>query len=279
MQKRFLLAPVLAGIVSMSGCAVESGEPSGEAADATSQSQDVAFLDSATGEEVHPFESLSFEGGSKVGFFESAPGELMVFAWGSNESPHPITEELAAKKLSASGLYETLSGKRAPASLLEAEGRAEVAAKNAEKSRPLSVGAAPVEDIGGESVRSKESATYLYDCQGSFSYDEWFNCNFCYHPASSSGYDHTWMWSTGDGSYSSSDKIHHTSTVSVYGGNSVVFKVETRTWYSWATKTDVRIPNGKYVSSYKTDTGLDFDVRAKVTQGSGASYHWCGYGY
>lgn len=264
----------VAAALSLGACSVESGG-TGEAT-----GESVAFTNDQ-GETVAPLETLSFDGGVKVGFFEPNPGDLKVLSWGPNGAEAPITKELVDEGLSATELYAKLSGAEAPDTLVAAQERAHASAVgaptesevlNASYQAPISTGAAPVT---GDAA-SKEQGVYYYDCTGSFSYDEWFNCNFCY---GGGDYDVTWMWVTGDGSFTRNDRNHTYTTVSVYGGGALNLKVEKRTWSSWSTSLNTSVANGFWVQSELGWDYLDFDTRAAVTQAAGDSYHWCSYGW
>jgi hypothetical protein len=271
MKKLFLGGFVLAAV----GCSVATEE-----ADPTVGVEGVSFTNSETGEEIAPFETLSFPGDVKVGFFEPTPGDLSVTAWGPNGSPTPITNEIANAKLSKVALFERLANRPASEKLVQAQSRADALAAELERSEvpsPEVLSEVPAEPAeSSEPVRSKSQAQYLFDCKGSFSYDEWFNCNFC---SGVGDYDITWMWVTGDGSYTRSDKNHAYSTVSVYGGGTLNFKTEKRTWTSWSTVKTTNLANGFWVTQETPYATFDYDTRSTVSQAAGDSYHWCGNGW
>lgn len=272
----------LVGTLLFGACAVETesaGVDSNEL-----QEKAVAFTNEA-GEELAPIETLSFEGDTQVGFFEPKPGELQVLSWGPNGSQPPIDKALVDQGLSATELYTELSGADAPATLKAAQARTEerlgevVKSKevlNASYDRPVSDPASPEGLEKSGDTASTSLPVYYYDCQGSFSYDEWFNCTFCY---GGGDYDITWMWVTGNGSFTRSDFNHTYTTVSVYGGTALTLKVQKRTWTSWSTKLNATVANGFWVQSELGFDTLDFDTKAEVTNASGDSYHWCSYGW
>lgn len=273
---------VLTGALLLGACSMETESPGVESGEV--QTKSVAFTNEA-GEEVAPVETLSFEGGVQVGFFEPEPGELQVLSWGPNGTQPPISKEIVDEGLSATQLYSRLSGAEAPASLKEAQARAEKLAGdvargsealNASYDRPLSDPSSPEGEERSGDTGSKSQAVYYYDCQGTYSYDEWFNCNFCY---GGGDYDITWMWVTGDGNFTRVDRNHTYTTVSVYGGGALNLKVEKRTWSSWSTHLSTSVANGYWVQSELGWDFLDFDTRATVTNASGDSYHWCSYGW
>ena len=82
----------VAAALSLGACSVESGG-TGEAT-----GESVAFTNDQ-GETVAPLETLSFDGGVKVGFFEPNPGDLKVLSWGPNGTEAPITKELVDEGL------------------------------------------------------------------------------------------------------------------------------------------------------------------------------------
>lgn len=277
MMKCLRVSMIATGVLALAACAVETNSPENAAV----LDKSVAFTDE-NGEEVVPFETLSFEGGVQVGFFEPKPGELQVLSWGPNGAQVPISKEVVDQGLSATDLYGKLSGLEAPASLKAAQSRAQASASGrrgtevASSEPPLSDPSSPHAVTRSGEVASKSQAVRYYDCQGSFSYDEWFNCKFCY---GSGDYDITWMWVTGDGSFTREDHNHTYTTVSVYGGGALTLKVEKRTWSSWSTHLNATVANGFWVQSPLGWDFLDFDTRATVTNGAGDSYHWCSYGW
>lgn len=148
----------VAATLSLGACSVESGG-TGEAT-----GESVAFTNDQ-GETVAPLETLSFDGGVKVGFFEPNPGDLKVLSWGPNGTEAPITKELVDEGLSATELYAKLSGAEAPDTLVAAQERAHASAVgtptesevlNASYQAPTSTGAAPVT---GDAA-SKEQGVY-----------------------------------------------------------------------------------------------------------------------
>lgn len=268
------------GMVALSGgCSValdETGE-TGEAADP------VTFKLS-TGETVQPFEKIQFDNGTVVGFFETQPGDLTVYQWGANLATPPVTKALASEKLKPAELYQRLTKNAAPETLVAAQNRAEaMQAKTAQSAKisrlPASV-AAPTSKLDSASSTSaaskKTQGVYYYDCVGSFSYDEWFNCSFCY---GSGDYDYTWMWVSGSGNFQKNDMNHTFSTVSVYGGGSVHFNNQKQPWYSWSTTLDTYVANGFWVQAEMGYDFTDFDTKSRVDNASGDSYHWCSYGW
>lgn len=268
------------GLISMTGaCAVSTPENSSSSSE-TGEVAAVTFTDETTGETISAFETLSFEGGSKVGFFEPEPGSLFVTAWGPNGAKSAISKEVAQEDLLPLELYERLSGREAPVSLVQAQTRAldaEAASGEARgDTRVQSIATKPAASTeGGDEIRSKESEVSFFDCKGSFSYDEWFNCNFC----GSVRFDYTWMWSTGNGTVYEEDVTTYWSTVSVYGGNGLSFRVRHRPWYSWSNFTNVNIIPGYYVQSVHRNTSTDYDLESKTLNATGSFYHWCTNGW
>lgn len=279
-MKRTILGTALVALAAV-GCSVATDGSEGAAEAGV---DGVSFTNSETGEAIAPFETLSFPGGVQVGFFETNPGDLSVTAWGPNGANSPITRSLADEKLSPVELFERLGNRSAPESLVQAQSRADALSEEIQKAgspdKPV-LTAEPdriqsEQPAGLDAVRSKEQKQYLYDCKGSFSYDEWFNCNFCYDGGD---YDITWMWSTGDGSFTRNDKNHAYSTVSVWGGGTLNLKTDKRTWSSWSNVKTTNIANGFWVTQETPYQFLDYDTRSVVSQASGDSYHWCANGW
>lgn len=267
------------GLVMLTGaCAV--GVPDGGSTTGGTEPEGVGFTDEATGERIEAFETLSFEGGAKVGFFEPSPGDLFVASWGPNEAPPAITKDVAQEDLLPLELYERLSGKSAPTSLVLAQSRAldaeALEGGDRGETRVQSTVERPSEN--GDEIRSKSAEAKLFDCQGTFSYDEWFNCNFC----SGVGFDYTWMWSGGSGTQYQEDVTTYWSAVSAYAGNGITYRIRHRPWSSWSTRVSVSIAPGFYYSTSYRDTGTDYDLETKTLNASAAEgdgYHWCTNGW
>jgi len=245
----------------------------------------VYFLNTNTGERAAPLAHIDFESGAAVDFFASDDGVIHVATSGRNLTDVPPVRQLM-RELPAVGVYEQLSGKPAPASLVEAQARAEfLAAQRAQVAdpEPKMSTKRPVSAMTGSAAKAATGlgttgqALYYYDCQGTFSYDEWFNCNFCYH-SDWNMYDYTWMWVTGSGSYGQDDVDYSQDTVSVYGGGSVYHQLQYRHWYSWSTPISTYVQNGYYVTWDHFAAGNDHDIRSVVNSADGDSYHWCGNG-
>ncbi|HEY8944165.1 MAG TPA: hypothetical protein VIM73_07880 [Polyangiaceae bacterium] len=243
----------------------------------------VAFRASDTGLKLEPLERIDFDNGTSLAFFEPSPGGLMAVQWGPNGATPPVNRDLAAKRLKPTELYQEVAKRTAPATLMDAQVRAEALKKEAsakprvDEARQMSV-SPPVAASGALSSQPgmKREAVYYYDCQGSFSYEEWFNCSFCY---GGGDYDLTWMYVTGSGSFTRTDMNHTWSTVSVYGGGSVHFNNQKRPWYSWSTTLDTYVQNGYWAQAEMGWDFTDFDTKSLVDNASGDSYHWCSYGW
>ncbi len=275
------------GLLIMTGaCAVGSpesspGEPAASPASLSAETKGVTITNEETGEEILPLETLSFEGGSQVAFFEPTAGDLFVAAFGPNGAPPPIDKDLEGEELLPVDLYERLSGKQAPLTLLDAQARAlELEAVQGPARGDSRVQSSPQQPPdtrteGGEDVRPKASEARLFDCQGAFSYDEWFNCNFC---SGVGEFDYTWMWSTGDGSFQKNDIETYWSTVSVHGGTPLNFRIRHRPWYSWTTHVSINVAPGYfYRASFRNAS--DYDIEVKTINATGSFYHWCSNGW
>jgi hypothetical protein len=220
-----------------------------------------------------------------VKFFEPEDGVLLIQEAGRNNTAPMIPSAMG--KLDATQMYEALSGKAAPTELVQATARA--AALTA---RTAVAGVAKVADL---SPSLSQTATRELEAKGDVQkissaitfangYDQWFYDNFC-----AGGYNVdrgntgtwdfliNWMFVTGSGSFTRNDQNWVDSTVSVYGGGAVHYRVRIQPWYSWSTVADVQIQNG-YYNKYHRSNGTDYDVNASVDQADGDSYHWCAYG-
>lgn len=274
------------GLLMMTGaCAIGSpesspGEPDASPASPSAETKGVTITNEETGEEVLPLETLTFEGGSQVAFFEPTAGDLFVATFGPNGAPPPIDKDLEGEELLPVDLYERLSGKQAPLRLLDAQARAleleAVQGPARGDSRVQSSSQRPeARTEGGEDVRPKTSEAQLFDCKGTFSYDEWFNCNYCQGVGD---FDYTWMWSTGNGSFQRNDVRTYWTTVSVYAGTPLNFRIRHRPWYSWSTRVSVNVAAGYYYAGSARNS-TDYDLEVKTSDASGSSYHWCSNGW
>jgi len=217
-----------------------------------------------------------------VKFYEPENGLILVTEAGRNGNPPVITADM--KKLSAVALYEGLTNEKAPAPLVEAAGRA---AQLQRVARPIREAAAldvtpaflraPATVATGSAGQLEKVTSAL---TFSSSYDQWFYDNFCEngHNVGDWTWGITWMYSSGSGNFTRYDNNLVSSTVSVYGGDSVHAKFQIQPWYSWSTPKDLFIQNGYYYGYFRVDLSIDFDFRVYVDQASGDSYHWCSYG-
>jgi hypothetical protein len=224
---------------------------------------------------------VSFPNRGFVKFFEPEDGVLLVQEAGRNNTAPMIPSEMG--KLDAAQMYEALSGKKAPDELVQATARAA-----ALTSRTAVTGVAKVADVSPSLSRT---ATQQITAKGDFqtansaitfanSYDQWFYDNFCSggkYVGAPWDFVINWMFVTGSGSYTRNDYNWVDSTVSVYGGGAVHYRVRIQPWYSWSTVVDVQIQNG-YYNKFHRSSGTDYDVNASVDQADGDSYHWCAYG-
>jgi hypothetical protein len=202
--------------------------------------------------------------------------------------------DLFEQDLSMSEIYERLSERPAPDTLVQAQLRAEefgaaaAAARNAgeREAAPIGPDQAPLSrrQISGkpqhaeaENVAESQEALRLYDCQTIDNHDEWFNCTFCAHNQLAD-WDYTWMWSTGSGSYSKNDVNRSIDNLWLYSGASLYHRVRWRYWYDWSYPVDINLPNWHYVTFFQQDWGTDFDVSSITNQADGDGYHWCAYG-
>lgn len=279
------------------GCDTQESNPedlAGTPSSDTPSEEGVSVRSPQTGAVVTPIARVSFPGGARVDFFEETPGNLTVVQWGPNMATPPVDRSLQLENLSPVDLYARLSGQRAPDALIAAQARRDLAATVKTGDRPSrgnskegwmtsapQMLSRPGNGVGYASsapgVEEKKQAVRYFDCVGSMSYDEWFNCRFCDSGAGT--YDITWMWVTGSGSFTRTDKTHTWSTVSVFGGDTVHFKNEKRPWYSWSTTLDTFVKNGFWAQREEPYSYTDYDVRSSVDQAAGDSYHWCAYGW
>jgi hypothetical protein len=210
-----------------------------------------------------------------VKFFEPEDGVLLIQEGGRNNQAPLIPQSMG--KLGATDLYEALSGQKAPDALVQASARAAALSP-----RPTATEVTRVSDVDPTKLAQVRAATKGDGVEAvssaltfSNGYDQWFYDNFC----GQSGWDWTvqWMFVTGSGSFTRNDQNFVTSTVSVYGGDAIHYRVRIQPWYSWSTVADVMVQNG-YYNRYHRDNGIDFDFNVSVDQASGDSYHWCAYG-
>ena len=217
-----------------------------------------------------------------VKFYEPMDGIILISEVGLNGTAPMVPPSLDG--LSATEMYEALAKQKAPSALVEAASRAallkqrpalKTIAPTAELAPP-SLRATPTLGVGGDSGLVRLSSALTFNN----SYDQWFYDNFCAGGTYvGNGWDYVvqWMYVTGTGSFRRNDMNWVDSTVSVYGGGSVHYRVQIEPWYTWSTVLDVMIPNG-YYHKWHRDSGTDYDVYIYVDQASGDSYHWCSYG-
>jgi hypothetical protein len=215
-----------------------------------------------------------------VKFYEPQDGVILISEIGRNGIDPMIPPSMSG--LPAVQLYETLAKSKAPTPLIEATSRAALL-----KQRTPSALLEPAVDISPSKLRSMPAASVepgVVQVSSAItfpnSYDQWFYDNFCSGGVKvGGGWDYVvqWMFATGTGSFQRNDKNWVDSTVSVYGGGSVHYRVQIQPWYSWSTVLDVFIQNG-YYHKWHRDNGTDFDVYIYVDQAGGDSYHWCSYG-
>jgi hypothetical protein len=187
------------------------------------------------------------------------------------------------KGMSAVELYEALAKEKAPTALVEAVSRGALL-----KPRAPSASIAPKADLAPPTLRSTPAPRAQADdtiqvssaLTFASSYDQWFYDYFCSGGRYvGSGWDYViqWMYATGTGAFGQNDMNWVDSTVSVYGGGSVHYRVQIRPWSSWSTPRDVFVANG-YYNKWHRDADIDYDVYIYVDQAAGDSYHWCSYG-
>ncbi|MDX2051049.1 MAG: hypothetical protein SFV15_01575 [Polyangiaceae bacterium] len=220
--------------------------------------------------------------GATVGFY-NVGGQILVQETGRNGSTPLISRELRERQLSAVELYKELAHADAPAELvaLDSDGMTRVPTSTAGAEAVSAPSTLP--SASGSSGTGKiEQQLLYYDCTSpNPSYDQWFNCTFCYKTFSgwSNEFDFTWMWVTGDGNWKRTVKSAY-STVSVYGGGSIHFRNSS----DGSTFLDTFVPNGYWSRAdwYLTNRiawFADWNARSYVDQASGDSYHWCSLGH
>lgn len=273
-----------AGVLSLSGCAVDAVEDADAGTSATEQTVFTPPTMSAEAEiSLRLIAQVEVPNQAVVKFFEPQAGVIFITEAGRNGRDSVITPELNA--LPAAEIYESISGQKAPVALAEATVRA--AELKELKSSPDAARAAskPALDVAPSLSARGETLPELGNVartrQALNGYEQWFFDNFCSggSEVGSGTWDWViqWMWVSGSGSFTRSDQNWATSTVSVYSGDSIHYKVEIQPWYSWSNVADVTVANGYYYN-YHRHNGTDFDFRVNVNQASGASYHWCAFG-
>jgi hypothetical protein len=85
-----------------------------------------------------------------------------------------------------------------------------------------------------------------------------------------------WNHRTGDTSFTRVDNYLVDVGAGVYRGN-VSYRVRVNTW-SWSTPVSVSLGAGQGWHFHKFQVGFDFAVESKVTDASGDGYHHCGSG-
>jgi hypothetical protein len=218
-----------------------------------------------------------------VKFFEPQAGIVLIAETGLNGTGPMVPVEM--EKLPAVDLYEALSKQKAPTALVDAVSRAAllkqralptgIAQRTADLAPPALRAMPAVHAVPGTDLSKVSSALTFPN-----SYDQWFYDNFCAGGSKVGNpwtYAIQWMFVTGTGSFQRNDMNWVDSTVSVYGGGAVHYRVQIEPWYSWSTVWDVQIQNG-YYSKWHRDNGTDYDVYIYVDQAPGDSYHLCSYG-
>jgi hypothetical protein len=279
-----LAGALLFAVVGCDGTGNSTGDPStGSESPALAGSADDTVQSEALQDEAMGLRAkIEFPDQGVVKFFEPQEGVVLIAEIGKNGTPPMIPASMTG--MPATDLYQALAKQAAPAPLVEAVSRAALL-----KQRTPLTTAVPQLDLAPPALRAAETARASADSgltqissalTFSNSYDQWFYDNFCAGGKYvGNGWDYivNWMYVTGTGSFQRNDMNWVDSTVSVYGGGAVHYRVQIRPWYSWSTTLDVQIQNGYYYKWHR-DNGTDYDVYIYVDQASGDSYHWCSYG-
>jgi len=215
-----------------------------------------------------------------VKFFEPEDGVILIQEGGRNNMEPLIPSSMS--KLPATELYEALSGQKAPGELVQAATRAAALLPRVARTEAIKLADLDPDALrtGTKTLNVDGTATISSALTFSNSYDQWFYDNFCAGGVRvGNGWDYViqWMFVTGSGSFTRTDMNWVDSTVSVYGGDAIHYRVRIQPWYSWSTVADVMVQNG-YYNKYHRDNGIDFDFNVAVDQAAGDSYHWCSYG-
>jgi len=268
------------------GCGTENAgagstgleEPSsGQADEVTTTALDEAKQDAAMGLRA----KIDFPNQGVVKFFEPQEGIVLISEIGRNGTAPMIPTSM--QRLPASELYEALTNQKAPPALVDAVTRAALLKQRTSSPvltpkadlSPSTLRALPARTEAGAGLTKVSSAVTFAN-----SYDQWFYDNFCAGGVKvGNGWDYVinWMYSTGTGSFQRNDMNWVDSTVSVYAGGAVHYRVQIQPWYTWSTVLDVNIQNGFY-NKWHRDNGTDYDVYIYVDQAAGDSYHLCSYG-
>jgi len=280
------LVGLMMSVPCLQACDEDGGFPEDEIVQ-----EEVQFLTDDE-EEALPIEKIEFEDETTVAFFEEDTGEISVYEWGPIGSTPKLSRELSEANLSAPDLYERLTGTSAPRVLIDAQLRSDMLRRQegdneAEDLQAIEAPRSASLTKDGDIV-SDSSAILYYSCDGPpySSYDEWFNCNFC-NLTTNAGFDYdiTWMWRTGNGSFTEDDMKWSMSAVAVHGGNGLSFTCKKRTWSSWSTTFSATVPYGwwmrceTHMSRGFFGNYYDFDTRSNVTSADGVDYHWCSSGH
>lgn len=191
-----------------------------------------------------PITTLDLANGGRVDFYEAAPGQILVSARG--DLP-PEVEDLKPLEL-----YQALSGTPAPASLREAQLRADLAlaARPPRSASPSDAVTAP--------ARTETSSLTGTDFQSAW-------CN-----PGTVDFDYCWLSRTNNYSIdiSSVDWLHaHANSCS----GTFLLSVYNKTLFSWNLLYSDTVTGSTYVSTYSpTDNDT---YRVEISQASGDCWH------
>jgi len=220
--------------------------------------------------EQHLLASVALSDGGSIEFHEPMPGELVAIYVGKDPTLGQKFDDLERGDLTHAQLFESLAGRKAPAALVEAEGREIAALARIQAHRPAGAGEADLFDAP-PAVAGPATVNGIGSTRASMTAAD-FIAGYC---PSGWGYLFCWTSRTGSGSVTKTSISMYTY-LNAYNGSVLHELLYQNVFGNWVTYVSNVVPQG--FLSYASRSGIWTTRKTSISQATGDGYHVSIYG-